>query len=185
MTSGTRRPGRPRAITRDMLAEAACELFLESGYDATSVTDIATRAGIGRSSFFNYAATKAELLWGGLDDRLDAAERAVDDGRAPDAALRAVAAGLAPDALALAITNAEAMRIERALAHEEALRSWRVSRFVARGLARQGTDALVAEVRAGSYGAALIAAITAWARSGAGAAPLAEHLERALDAVGR
>ena len=48
------RAGRPRASSRETLAEAACELFLEQGYEATSVVDIAQRAGVSRSSFFNY-----------------------------------------------------------------------------------------------------------------------------------
>ena len=52
MTSDSR-AGRPRASSREVLAEAACELFLEKGYDATSVADITTRAGVSRSSFFN------------------------------------------------------------------------------------------------------------------------------------
>ncbi|MDQ2670204.1 MAG: TetR/AcrR family transcriptional regulator, partial [Gemmatimonadota bacterium] len=55
------RSGRPRASSRESLAEAACELFLERGYEQTSVTDIATRAGVSRSSFFNYFDTKSAL----------------------------------------------------------------------------------------------------------------------------
>ena len=33
------RTGRPRASSRETLAEAACELFLEQGYEATSIAD--------------------------------------------------------------------------------------------------------------------------------------------------
>ena len=65
--------GRPKASSRETIAEAACELFLEQGYNRTSVTDIAIRAGVSRSSFFNYFDTKSALLWGGFDERLDAA----------------------------------------------------------------------------------------------------------------
>ena len=53
------RAGRPRALSRETLAEAACELFLEQGYEATSIAEIATRAGVSRSSFFNYFWSKA------------------------------------------------------------------------------------------------------------------------------
>ena len=45
--------GRPRASSKDVLEEAASELFLEKGYLATSIDDIAQRAGVSRATFFN------------------------------------------------------------------------------------------------------------------------------------
>src|SRR5690625_7835619 len=66
-----RRVGRPRAASREMLEEAACELFLEQGYAATSVADITQRAGVSRATFFNYIPTKSDLLWTSVDDALD------------------------------------------------------------------------------------------------------------------
>lgn len=164
-----------------MLAEAACDLFLEQGYDGTSVSEIARRAGIARSSFFNYAASKAELLWGPLDDRIAAAGDALDAGESVRDALRRIGEGAAPDALALAFANAEAMRIEEHLEAEAALRASRVARVVARGLRRDGRDALEADVHAGAYGAAVVAALRAWSGAGAGATSLAAHVDRALD----
>ncbi|HWU28147.1 MAG TPA: helix-turn-helix domain-containing protein, partial [Microbacterium sp.] len=71
------RAGRPRASSRETLAEAACELFLEQGYEATSVVDIAQRAGVSRSSFFNYFSSKSDVLWSGLDARIAAASVAL------------------------------------------------------------------------------------------------------------
>ena len=65
-----RAPDRPRASSRETLAEAACELFLEQGFEATSIADITTRAGVSRSSFFNYFASKSDILWSGLDERI-------------------------------------------------------------------------------------------------------------------
>lgn len=62
--------GRPRASSREILAEAACELFLEQGFDDTSISEIATRAGVSRSSFFNYFASKSDILWSPLDERI-------------------------------------------------------------------------------------------------------------------
>lgn len=175
--------GRPKAISREMLAEAACELFLERGYDETNVAEIATRAGIGRSSFFNYAASKADLLWGSLDERIAAAERAVDDGDSARDAVRTIADGFAPDALALAMANAEAMRITDHLEREAALRAWRISAFAARALARDGHDAVTSDVRGGSYGAAAMAAVRSWASGGAGAATLSAHVDGALAVI--
>ena len=79
------RAGRPRASSRETLAEAASELFLEQGYEATSIADITQRAGVSRSSFFNYFSSKSDVLWSGLDARIDTAHdlRAQGEPRAP------------------------------------------------------------------------------------------------------
>jgi len=183
MTTSPRGPGRPRAISREMLAEAAGELFLERGYDATSIADIARRAGIGRSSFFNYAATKADLLWGEFDERLSRAERAIDAGAGPDEAMRLIVDGFVPDALALAIANAQAMRIEASLEQESALRAWRTAVLASRALRRGGAAEAAADVRGGAYGAALLTAVRAWACAPPGPGSLSDHLEEALAAV--
>jgi AcrR family transcriptional regulator len=53
---------RRRAETTTLVAEAALDLALASGWDAVTVEDIATRAGISRRTFFNYFATKDEAL---------------------------------------------------------------------------------------------------------------------------
>jgi len=180
MASVTGRPGRPKAISREMLAEAACELFLEQGYEQTSVSDIARRAGIARSSFFNYAATKSSLLWAGLDERIDALQAALAAGAQPADAVAAIADGLAPDALALAYANAAAMGLEEELEREGALRVARIGAIVATALRRRGTGELAAEVIAAGYGAAVIAAIRHWARLGAGGRALGDVLREAL-----
>src|ERR687898_2441384 len=110
--SSTGRVGRPKASSRETLAEAACELFLEQGFEATSIADITQRAGVSRSSFFNYFASKSDILWAGLDERLDAldARLAADEGTDAAATVRArileVGVRFAPDSLALAIVNA-------------------------------------------------------------------------------
>ena len=80
------RAGRPRASSRETLAEAACELFLEQGYEATSIADITTRAGVSRSSFFNYFASKSDILWSGLDERVGDFEAHLDGQEGTDAA---------------------------------------------------------------------------------------------------
>ncbi len=75
------RSGRPRASSREVLSEAACELFLEQGYDATSVSDITRRAGVSRSSFFNYFSAKSDVLWSGYDEQADAAIERLREGQ--------------------------------------------------------------------------------------------------------
>ena len=50
---------------RGRLIAAAVDLFLEQGYDATTVAQIAERAGITKSTFFRYFPDKRELLVAG------------------------------------------------------------------------------------------------------------------------
>jgi len=178
----TGRVGRPRASSRQVIAEAACELFLEQGYDATSITDITRRAGVARSSFFNYFAAKGAVLWAGFDERVDAASALLREIPVIDA-LAAIGDGLEPDALALAITHAEAMGLVDELERDRAVRQRRVQREVAARLGRDGVPALEAEVRAGAYAAAVLAAVWAWAQAGSARTPLADLLAEALAAA--
>ncbi|MDE0546888.1 TetR family transcriptional regulator [Microbacterium sp. C7(2022)] len=179
--------GRPRASSRETLAEAATELFLEQGFDDTSIADIAARAGVSRSSFFNYFDSKSDILWSGLDSQLAhfeasltswEGERAVEGVRA---AVLALADGFEPDSLALGMVNAAAMGLDDELARESALRRARIARAVADALARHGAERLHAEVAAAAWGGAVLAAIEAWAHDGAGRTSLRRFLARAAD----
>ncbi|ODU06857.1 MAG: hypothetical protein ABS81_03405 [Pseudonocardia sp. SCN 72-86] len=57
------RGGRPASTSAHELAAVAQELFVERGFDETSVDDIAAAAGISRRTFFRYFSTKADVLW--------------------------------------------------------------------------------------------------------------------------
>jgi AcrR family transcriptional regulator len=46
------------------LQDAAIELFLEQGFERTTVDEIAQRAGLSERSFFNHFADKREVLFG-------------------------------------------------------------------------------------------------------------------------
>ncbi|WP_295853120.1 helix-turn-helix domain-containing protein [uncultured Microbacterium sp.] len=174
------RSGRPRASSREVLSEAACELFLEQGYEATSVSDITRRAGVSRSSFFNYFSAKSDVLWSGYDEQADAAIERLREGQSAAECLTAIGAGLAPDALALAITNAGAMGISVELDRDRAVRQFRLQRELAARFVRDGMPELTAQVRAGALSAAVLAAVWAWADRTAAGRPLAEVLESAL-----
>lgn len=63
--------GRPNATTRGHLSSVAIDLFLERGFDETSVDDIAAAAGIARRTLFRYYPSKNSLAWGEFDDHLD------------------------------------------------------------------------------------------------------------------
>src|SRR4051812_44333589 len=79
---------------RERLVVAAVDLFTEQGYDATTVAEIAERAGVTKSTFFRYFPDKRELLVAGQETL----SRLLVEGiaEAPDGAgpLEAVAAGL-------------------------------------------------------------------------------------------
>ena len=53
--------------TREHLVESAVKLFTERGYQATTVADIATHAGVAPRTFFGYFPTKEAVLFWPLD----------------------------------------------------------------------------------------------------------------------
>jgi AcrR family transcriptional regulator len=56
----------PEASLR--LQQAAISLYAERGFDATTVADIAERAGLTKRTFFRYFADKREVLFLGSDE---------------------------------------------------------------------------------------------------------------------
>ncbi|POX54494.1 TetR family transcriptional regulator [Streptomyces sp. Ru71] len=53
----------PRPPMRDALVSAAFRLFLERGYEQTTVDDIVALAGVGRRSFFRYFPSKEDVVF--------------------------------------------------------------------------------------------------------------------------
>jgi AcrR family transcriptional regulator len=53
---------RKNAAVKRAFFEAAAALFREKGYDATSVDEIAERAGYSRATFFNHFGTKERVM---------------------------------------------------------------------------------------------------------------------------
>ena len=58
---------RKQELVRNAIWDAATDLFLEKGFDETTVDDIAGRAGVSRRSFFRYYASKSDLIASGLE----------------------------------------------------------------------------------------------------------------------
>src|SRR5579871_2940897 len=50
------------------LARAAIELFDEQGYEATTVAEIAERAGLTKRTFFRHFSDKREVLFSGSEE---------------------------------------------------------------------------------------------------------------------
>ncbi|MER7673878.1 helix-turn-helix domain-containing protein [Kitasatospora sp. NPDC096128] len=84
---------------RERLERAALALFTEHGYDATTVAEIADRAGLSKSTFFRHYADKREVLFGGqnaLADRFSEAIRATAPSATIGACLAAALESAAP-----------------------------------------------------------------------------------------
>lgn len=63
------RPGlweRSRRGARAEITDTAMRLFLEQGFDATTIDQIVTEVGISRRSFFRYFGTKEDVVLGNL-----------------------------------------------------------------------------------------------------------------------
>jgi AcrR family transcriptional regulator len=184
-----RRTGRPPASSRAMLEEAAGELFLERGYAATSVADITQRAGVSRSTFFNYFPAKSDLLWAGFDERVDrlrAALAAPATGSTADVlarALQELAADLPAEHVALAFTQADAMGLGDDLRLAAARRTADLGGVLAAYAVGRGVEPLHARVAGTAWAGAVVAAVEAWAHAGAGRTRLPELLDRALAPV--
>lgn len=61
------RVGRQPSTSRSHLSRVALELFLEHGFNETTVDDIAAAAGIGHRTLFRYFTSKNDLPWGDFD----------------------------------------------------------------------------------------------------------------------
>jgi AcrR family transcriptional regulator len=78
------------------LMSAAIELFDEQGYDATTVAEIAERAGLTKRTFFRYFSDKREVLFSGSQELQRIWLEGLAAAPADASPLAAVAAGLDP-----------------------------------------------------------------------------------------
>ncbi|MEO6825895.1 MAG: TetR/AcrR family transcriptional regulator [Microbacteriaceae bacterium] len=191
-TENASRAGRKRASSREMLEEAASELFLEHGYAGTTIEQIAQRAGVSRNTFFNYFDAKSDLLWGGVDTGIHAlteelarttrGQCVVDEVRG--AIIRA-AARFGPGQLPLAATQYEAMGAFAELAESGLSRFLGMAVVVERYLAARlrPTDAEAARTLAYALVAATVSAAGAWARAGVSRGQLDEYVRGAITPI--
>jgi mycofactocin system transcriptional regulator len=71
------RRGRPRATSRSELQAIAVRLFLEQGFEATTIEQVTAEAGISERTFFRYFTTKASVLWADFDTEVSAIRAAL------------------------------------------------------------------------------------------------------------
>ncbi len=127
----------------ERLVVAAVDLFTEQGYDATTVAQIAARAGVTKSTFFRHFSDKRELLVAGQETLSTLLADGISEAPASASPLAAVAAGLARAASAMGPMNRElGPRLKAAVAASTALQERDALKSV--GLAAAMTAALVA-----------------------------------------
>ncbi|MDQ7911284.1 TetR family transcriptional regulator [Phytohabitans sp. ZYX-F-186] len=162
-------PGAP-----DRLQQAAMELFAERGFEATTVADIAARAGVTERTFFRHFADKREVLFFGQDLLQSAFVGAITDAPEGMSAIALVSAALEAGAKGLqeARGQSHARARDAIISANHALQERELLKLA--GLARAVTAALVARgvapARARLAGdlamAAFAAAFQQWVESG-------------------
>jgi AcrR family transcriptional regulator len=172
---------------RERLVVAAVDLFTEQGYDATTVAQIAERAGVTKSTFFRHFPDKRELLVAGEEALSRLMAEGIAEAPATAGPLEAVAAGLERASNAMGPVNRElGPRLKAAVAASAELRERDALKTVS--LAAAMTAALVARgvpdpvaALAGELGVlAFKRGYTEWSE-GDGATGLAPHTRAALD----
>lgn len=82
MQAGVGLRERKKQRTRQEIADVALRLFLERGFDAVTVVEIAAAAEVAEKTVYNYFPTKEDLVFRGLEEYEDRLLAAVRD-RAP------------------------------------------------------------------------------------------------------
>lgn len=135
--------GRWEPGARERLVVAAVDLFTEQGYDATTVAQIAERAGVTKSTFFRHFPDKRELLVAGQETLSRLLAEGIAEAPGDASPLAAVAAGLVRAATAMGAMNRElAPRLKAAVAASAELQERDALKSVS--LAAAMTAALIA-----------------------------------------
>jgi AcrR family transcriptional regulator len=92
MTSAAQTAGlreRKKQLTRELIADAALELFLARGFDAVTIADIAQQADVDAKTIYNYFPSKADLFYHRLEELKDSLLAAVREREAGESVLAA------------------------------------------------------------------------------------------------
>jgi AcrR family transcriptional regulator len=163
-----------KAATKHAIQDHALRLFVEKGYDATTVEEIAAAAGVSHMTFFRYFPRKEEVV---EYDEYDPLLEDLIAARPPDEApITAVHNALRVGLQQVLTTDREARLIRtRLILDNPVLRSRNLVAqdttrdLFARALARRGGLAepdLAATVQASAALGAIAPALTAWAEDG-------------------
>jgi AcrR family transcriptional regulator len=135
--------GRWEPGARERLVVAAVDLFTEQGYDATTVAQIAERAGVTKSTFFRHFPDKRELLVAGQETLSRLLAEGIAEAPGDASPLEAVAAGLERASTAMnSVSRDLAPRLKAAVAASAELQERDALKSVS--LAAAMTTALIA-----------------------------------------
>jgi AcrR family transcriptional regulator len=136
--------GRWQPDARGRLEKAAMELYVERGFDETTVAEIAKRAGLTERTFFRHFADKREVLFAGAavlqDLFVEAVVDAPSDLAPVDAAMAGVVAGgaLIGERPAFARQRYEIIAANAELQERELIKLASLSTALAGALRRRG-----------------------------------------------
>jgi AcrR family transcriptional regulator len=132
---------RKRQQTRERLTRAALALFLERGFEATTLDDIAAAADISRRSFFHYFASKEDVVFAWQEKSTAALIAAVATRPANESMLTAAENAIAAMARQLepgeAIAMAQLKRENPALQARDQVKYEKLERALAEALGKR------------------------------------------------
>ena len=183
---------RKRQQTRERLTRAAMALFLERGFEATTLDDIAAAADISRRSFFHYFASKEDVVFAWHEETTAALIAAVEARPANESMLTAAENAISAMARQLepgeAIAMARLKRDNPALQARDQVKYEKLERALAEALgSRAGhkTEKLQARLVAMIATGAMRIGAELWAAEGARDKPeaLVKRLFAAIRAI--
>jgi AcrR family transcriptional regulator len=138
---------------RERLETAALDLFVENGYEETTVAQIADRAGLNRATFFRHFADKREVLFGGEDvlsglfaDAIRAASPDATLIECLQAALAAAEVVMTPHRRVTAARRVLAVAANSELQERGLLKHARIANSITAALRERGADELTARL---------------------------------------
>ncbi|WP_157372391.1 TetR family transcriptional regulator [Arthrobacter sp. Soil736] len=176
------------AVTRALLQEQAMALFVQQGFDETTVAQIAEAAGVSQMTFFRYFPTKDAVVFDDPYDPVIADLVAAQDPGLP--AMERVRLGLlgAWNSVPDAVDDATREKIRLIAGHTRLTAGiWENNRrtedLIVEALTGTGVGRVEARVAAGACLGGLTAALLDWASEPDGQ-ELRERMSTALDLMG-
>jgi AcrR family transcriptional regulator len=192
MVASATTPGlreRKKQRTRQTIVDVGTRLFVEQGYQQTTLAQIAEEADVSTSTFFNYFATKVDVVFCLLDLVIDSAQRRIAERPDGEPAVKAIVAWLTEELPSVEQPYAEAIRrmptivgSAPELRAEERLRLAQLEDVLAAGFARdldESEGGVRSRVLAAIAFSGMIEAWNAWFEKHATDADF--HLSEALE----
>jgi AcrR family transcriptional regulator len=161
-------------------------LFIENGYDETTVAQIADRAGLNRATFFRHFADKREVLFGGEDvlarlfaDAIRAASPEATLTECLQAAFGAADVAMTPLQQAKAAQRVVVVAANSELQERGLLKHARIARSITAALRERGADELTARLGAEVGMLAFAIAVERWMKADNGE-PFSLHAAAAM-----